>query len=145
MKSYSSNLKFFLILSFFAFLFIRCDDDLPRFPYVRVDETFNIATQLNNLQVDQYIQLEGYGLGGLIIYRESRAVFRAYDAACTYETSSECVLEENKDFNIFTCPCCGSSFFIYQDGNVFNGPARRPLKEYKADYIAPSQVHVYNY
>jgi Rieske Fe-S protein len=145
MKSFKiSKLKHFWILSLFLILFIRCDDTLPPFPYVRVDAYFNIATQLDNLQVDQYIKVDGHGLGGLIIYRKSRAVFLAYDAACTHETNPDCVLEEDTEWDMYVCPCCGSSFRIYNEANVFNGPARRPLKQYRADYQPPNRLHVYN-
>ncbi|MFO8235555.1 MAG: Rieske 2Fe-2S domain-containing protein [Bacteroidales bacterium] len=139
-----SNLKIFWILAFIILLFIRCDDDISSFPYVRIDETFNIDTELDNIQPDEYIKKEGYGVGGIIIYRKSTAVFEVYDAACTHEANPECVVVENEDFNIFTCPCCESSFFIYQEGNVFNGPARRPLKQYRADYEKPNRLHVRN-
>ena len=140
----TSKLKYFWILSLFLVLFIRCDDTLPPFPYVRIDAYFNIATQLDNLQPDQYIKVDGYGLGGLIIYRQNRSIFLVYDAACTHEASADCVLEEHESFDLYECPCCSSSFLIYNEANVFNGPARRPLKQYRADYLAPNQLHVYN-
>jgi nitrite reductase/ring-hydroxylating ferredoxin subunit len=140
-----SNLKYFWLFSLFFILFIRCEDPMPYFPYVRVDAYFSISTQLDNLQPDQYIQVDGHGLGGLIIYRRNNAVFEAYDAACTHEANADCILKEDPDFNLFTCPCCGSSFFIYQEGNVFNGPARRPLRQYRVTYNPPDRLHVYNY
>lgn len=144
-KYNTSNLKKFWILSILLLIFIRCDDNLPPFPYVRIDVTFNIATQLDNLQPDEYIKIDEHGVGGLIIYRKNQNTFEVYDAACTHEANSECVLEMNEEgYDLFTCPCCGSSFFIYQQGNIFNGPARRPLKQYRATYSPPNQLHVNN-
>ena len=108
-----SNLRYFLIPILFLFLFIQCDDNETPFPYVSINVYLALDTQLGNMVVDSYRFVEGYGLGGLIIYRKDFNVFLAFDRACTYEASKDCALQEDDVYaGIFECPCCGSEFWM---------------------------------
>jgi nitrite reductase/ring-hydroxylating ferredoxin subunit len=137
------NIRFFFVLVLFFFLFGSCEDERKPFPYVYVDVTFNISTQLNSLPVGEYIIKEKYGYGGLIIYRASRSSFYAFDRACTYNPNKKCLLEENPN-DLMECPCCGSTFLLSQEGMVFGGPSTVPLKQYQAYYRPPNELYVTN-
>ena len=121
-----------------------CEDERRPFPYVYVDVTFNISTQLNDLPVGEYVIKEGHGYGGLIIYRAQRSSFYVFDRACTYRPNKKCLLSEDNKFGLMECPCCSSSFQLSQEGMVFNGPATVSLKQYEAIYIPPNELRVTN-
>ena len=131
-----------MVLPWLMLLPAGCDDEREPFPYVYVDVTFNISTQLGDLPVGEYVIKEQYGYGGLIIYRAGRSSFYAFDRACTYKPKKKCLLSEDNKFGLMECPCCGSSFQLSQEGMVFNGPATVPLKQYEAYYIPPNQLRV---
>ena len=140
-----SNLRFFLIPLLFLFIFVRCDKDEIPFPYVSVYANLALDTQLGNLLVGNYTFVDGYGIGGLIIYRAEYNSFFAFDRACTHEASRSCVLEEGDTF--LECPCCGSSFWMVTNdiaGTVYNGPARYPLKRYNCSFDGVNTVRVTN-
>ncbi len=127
-----SKLKIFSGFLLIIMVFIRCDDDIPRFPYVYVNETIYIDSQLGNMNVGEVVLLDRGGYGGLVIYRSDYAEYLAFDRACTHDYQEGCILEEDENFeSLLECPCCGSKF-IYGGGgfNVFNGPARRHLEQY---------------
>ena len=64
------NLRFFLIITLILLIFVRCDEDETPFPYISVYVTLSLDTQLGNMLVGQYKEIDGYGVGGLIIYRK---------------------------------------------------------------------------
>ena len=134
-------------------LFIGCEDQQKPFPYVHVNVTFDIGTELNNLAIGEYIFLgsedcgesENCGYGGLIIYRSGQNSFHAFDRACPYKPEDKCILESDEQFeSVVTCPCCGSRFIIADDGRYFDGPAQRRLKKYNAYKVSANQLRVTN-
>ena len=151
MKPYLTKLRFFLFPVLLTLVFIRCEDEQFVFPHRDFDVTFDISTQLDNLQQGESIikdERNYYGYGGLIIYRVDQGYFRAYDLACTHQPEKKCILERDEDFDtLFECPCCGSKFKIDNitgDITVFNGPSKWPLREYRTSYSPPNQLRVYN-
>ena len=136
-----------MVLPWLILLSPGCEDEREPFPYVYVDRTFNISTDLGDLTEGHYVILEEYGYGGLIIYRASRSSFYAFDRVCPYKPQKKCLLNEDDEFeNIgwMECPCCGSKFSLSEEGRVLNGPSTVPLKQYNAYYIQPNQLHVTN-
>ncbi len=146
----TSNINIFLKIILFMLLFIRCEDDTKPFPYVYVNARFYLDTQLDGLQEGEFILIdekEGYGYGGLIIYRSSSRSYQAFDRACTYNPQKKCILERDEEYEnmgLVTCPCCGSIFRVWDDGIVFNGPATRRLKQYSAFLLSPNELKVTN-
>jgi thiosulfate dehydrogenase [quinone] large subunit len=59
----------------------------------------------------------------LIVQLPSGA-FVAYDAVCTHEG---CTVEWAGQESVLVCPCHGAAFDAANDGQVLQGPARRPL------------------
>jgi len=140
-----SNLRFFLIPILFLFIFVRCDKDEIPFPHVTVYANLALDTQLGNVLVGNYVLVDGYGLGGLVIYRADFNSFFAFDRACTHEASRSCVLTDGDSF--LECPCCGSSFWMVNNdiaGTVYLGPAVYPLKKYSCTFNGTNTVTVRN-
>jgi nitrite reductase/ring-hydroxylating ferredoxin subunit len=128
-----SNLRIFLIIFCFSFLFLQCDNSEHfTFPYVSVNLTFHIPTDFATLGFYDTKVIEGEGVGGILIFRISEYEFMAFDMACTYETSGKCAIIEYKNSQvIWECPCCGSQYTLMNDGCYVNkSPARWPLKRY---------------
>jgi len=130
-----SKVRFFFIPILILFLFIRCDDEEIPFPHVHVDAILYVDTDLGNITVGDYTFVDGYGLGGLIIYRKDYSEYLAFDRACTHEASRNCKLQEEDIYDvigILECPCCGSTFWMTGDnaGFFLDGPSNVPLKEY---------------
>ena len=105
-------------------------DDGNRIPFVFVDETIN----LNNFEFLPLKTLGGFvtinaGVRGIIIYRESNSVYRAFEKNCSYEPQNECADVEVDQSGLFLIdPCCTSKFDF--QGFPTEGPATRPLLEY---------------
>jgi Rieske Fe-S protein len=145
-----------------TFLIICCfaceNDNSSNFPYVTVNYQLNIATDLYNIGVGEYVTITAaknnaeysvinyynskiqnkyiaqktYG-NGIILYRKDFYEYQAFDMTCTYRPSEEyCQLKVDKDNNyIFVCPCCSSQFVITSDGVTVKGSkALMPLAQY---------------
>ena len=129
-------------------MFVRCDDDEIPFPYVSVHAILSLDTELDNMLIDSYKFIDGYGLGGLIIYRKDHNIFLAFDRACPHEASRDCILEEDDDFTgILVCPCCSSEFWMTGldlAGSIKQGPTRVPLKYYNCYFDGINTVRVTN-
>jgi len=142
------NLRFFFIITLILLVFVRCDEDETPFPYVSVYVTLSLNTQLGNMLVGEFREIENYGLGGLIIFRNDFNEFQAFDKACTHEASRTCVLIEDTDYSgIFKCPCCESEFWMIGSdfsGSVKEGPANQPLKQYKCYFDGINTIRVTN-
>jgi nitrite reductase/ring-hydroxylating ferredoxin subunit len=137
-----SNIKIIYVFALILFLFVGCENEQKPFPYVHINETFNVTTELNDLPIGEFMFLGkengNYGYGGLIIYRSGQNSFQAFDRACTYNPDDKCILERDDEFeSLVTCPCCGSKFLVSENGMVFDGPATRRLKNYETYYDPP--------
>lgn len=126
-------------LSLFSILFVflvsaSCDrEERFEFPYVPINLTLGLFSDLGNLGPDQSLFLSGYGVKGLIIYRSVNEDYFVYDRACTYERDHSCAVNDYPSFSgVVECPCCKSSFLLMQEGDVLQGPAAHPLVRYSA-------------
>lgn len=100
-------------------------------------------TALNS--IGNYILLSG-GYRGIIVYRKSLTEFAAYERACPFDPTAAASLVEPDSGNVSGVDLnCGSEFLFY-DGSVLNGPATRPLKQYRCDFDgnSPGSLHIYN-
>ena len=114
------------------FLFSGCEKIPPgdRIPDVFVEETIN----LNNFEYNALNNIGGYvylqeGVRGIILYRQSPDVYRAFERNCPYQPMDECALVSVDESTFFMIDTCCSSTFDF-DGNPTGGPARYPLLEY---------------
>ncbi len=122
----------------------RKNEDL--IPNVSVNEyiNLNLPSYSNLNAVNNWIYYPA-GAKGLIIFRKSTTEFVAYERACTYDpnTSGAVVYMLTNGIDAKDS-ICGSKFFIF-DGSIINGPASRPLQQYRCTYnISANQLHIYN-
>lgn len=139
-----SKLSIILLTSLLSLGFISCDEQSDPFPYVRIDLTLSIDTQLGNMNVGEHRFIDNAGYGGLVIYRKLQNEYQAFDRACTHDYADACILEDDENFDgILVCPCCGSKFLLSQNGSIFNGPATKPLEEYST-YLQGNFLRISN-
>ncbi len=112
--------------------------------------TVNISLYINN---PSYVNLNAVGgwvyvtggVRGILVYRQSTDVFKAYDRNCTYQSSNPypCATVHVDATNILAVDtCCHSKFSIY-DGSVTQGPAVFPLKSYNTTFDG-NVLNIYN-
>ncbi len=111
-----------------------CKKDNFQFPNVPFRLDLGIYSDLGLLGPGELLFKDGYGVQGLIIYRDFDNNYLVFDRACTYEKDFSCKL--NKDTSIdgaLICPCCKSRFVIIEESaDRFEGPATHPLVRYNA-------------
>lgn len=130
--------RIYLIIAVLTSLFANpsCDSDSadPRIPYrffeVQVDPRSVLFPGLQRDGGFAYISQAEAGYKGLIIYRESANVFRAFDRACTFDTFEDCALLQVDVSELFIIDKCCNSTFDFNGMNT-GGPANLPLFEYK--------------
>ena len=117
-----------------SILFAGCDrDEIFEFPYVPINLSLGIISDLGTLGTGQSVFWPGYGVQGLIIYRSFNDEYFVFDRACTYESDHSCALNDYEGVSgLVKCPCCESSFLVIQEGDVHTGPASHPLVRYSA-------------
>jgi nitrite reductase/ring-hydroxylating ferredoxin subunit len=86
--------------------------------------------------------IKGYGIAGIIIYREPDLTYAAYDACSSYLPQNRCAV--TLDNNSLTCtdPCSGSKFSL-ADGTPVKAPASRSLKAYSVN-VSNFEIFVSN-
>ncbi|MFZ5999073.1 MAG: Rieske (2Fe-2S) protein [Bacteroidota bacterium] len=121
---------------FLAALFFSCepqliDDPIPVTSFT--DEVINLLLpDYNSLRVDGgFKEINTIGLRGVIVYRVSSTVYRAYERNCSFHPNDACATVNVHQSRLYlTDPCCGSSF-EFEEGNPTGGPAWRPLRQYR--------------
>jgi nitrite reductase/ring-hydroxylating ferredoxin subunit len=84
----------------------------------------------------------GYGVAGIILYRESDDTYAAYDRCSTYNPQNHCAVTLDAGGFTTTDPCSGSKFSLI-DGSPVKGPATRALKTYYID-VSNQEIYVSN-
>lgn len=137
--------KFIVLISVFLFALSSCDkDDEAQIPLVTVNLSYNLNNpEFVNLQVDNGWTYVSGGSRGILIYRVSSGSYKAYDRHCSYNPSSSCGIVSVDVTNLVAVDDCCGSRFILTTGQVTQGPATRPLKEYKTSYDG-STLFIYN-
>ncbi len=127
-----------IILFFVICLIVNCKNPENKIPYVYVDITLNLDNpeffELNS--IGNYVYITG-GVSGIVVYRDSRYEFFAYDRACPYDPECGRVEVEDNGYRLVDT-CCGSKFSLTLDGAVIQGPAELPLRKYTTYYYENS-------
>ncbi len=86
--------------------------------------------------------IQGYGVAGIILYREADLTYAAYDACSSYNPAARCAVV--LDNNTLTCtdPCSGSKFSLI-DGTPVKAPATRSLRAYSVN-VSNFEIFVSN-
>jgi Rieske Fe-S protein len=134
----------YLFIFFLLIFFIPSCDRINESPipdvYVSLNVNLIIANELN--VPGSSVLFPGYGYGGVIIYCEGPGSWYAFDAACTYEATRNCIVVN--DAVIADCPCCGSQFVLLGGAYPTQAPATIPLKQYNVSLLNNTTLRVYN-
>ena len=150
--------KYFFLFIIMIVIAVSCDkvqdSQVPNIPF-----SFEVNLSNNNVlnTPGNAMFFPGVGYGGVIVYCFSASEeFYAYDATCTHELSTTCVVLKDENINpklcpcllnsfIVTCECCESKFGV-ADGAAYpmDGPAIAPLKHYRTT-VSGNVLRVYNY
>ncbi len=124
-----------LFLIIYSTVFYSCSDTPQNpIPSVPINRSFNIGSPENAAlnAVGGYIIVPEEGYGGLLVVRATYEDMYAFDLQCTQEPyNGNARLQEDGVF--VTCPVCQSQF-ITISGQVAQGPASFPLKNYKCTF-----------
>jgi nitrite reductase/ring-hydroxylating ferredoxin subunit len=134
--------KFFFVSLYIVLFCTGCDKEKNRIiPYVPVRFEVNLNI-VNELTVPgNSVYFSGPGYAGVIVYCEMQGIYHAYDAACTHEILSSCVVKNEGVLG--TCPCCGSQYVLMGGAYPAKGPASFPLQPYHVTVMG-NIVRVYN-
>jgi nitrite reductase/ring-hydroxylating ferredoxin subunit len=106
-------------------------DDIAQY-YVDFTIFINEPAYINLNAVGGWMYINA-GTKGIIIYRRSQTEFTALERNCTYDPNAACSLVEVLSGISAVDSCCTSRFSIF-DGSVINGPATRPLYQYRTTF-----------
>jgi nitrite reductase/ring-hydroxylating ferredoxin subunit len=88
------------------------------------------------------VLISGYGVAGLVIYREADGSYAAYDRCSTYEPDKRCAVTLDSPAYTVTDPCSGSKFSL-TDGSPVKAPATLSLKSYSVS-TSNNEIYVTN-
>ena len=88
------------------------------------------------------VLVAGYGVAGLIIYREADGSYAAYDRCSSYNPQNKCAVTLDSPAFTVTDPCSGSKFSL-TDGSPVKAPATRSLKSYSVN-VSYNEIFVSN-
>ena len=139
MRIRAPKFRFFYAPVFVLLLLLtpQCTDKYEDYvPYVPVSLNINLDIR-NELKIPgNSIYIKEYGYGGIIVYCEmfdfmapANSIYHAYDATCTNEVSTECIVEIEDNSVFASCPCCQNRYSLL-DGRLQKGTAKWPLKQY---------------
>jgi nitrite reductase/ring-hydroxylating ferredoxin subunit len=136
--------KRIVILGLLIFAFFSCGKSTDVIPNVAV----NFQADINDPRLSALhspggtVVINGYGVEGLIIYREADLSYAAYDRCSSYQPQNHCAV--NPDNNSLTCtdPCSGAKFSLI-DGTPVKAPATRSLKAYSVN-VSNFEIFVSN-
>lgn len=86
--------------------------------------------------------VNGYGVAGLILYREANGSYAAYDRCSAYLPQNKCAVTLDNPSLTVTDPCSGSKWTL-EDGTPVKAPAIKSLKEYSVN-ISYNEIFVSN-
>jgi nitrite reductase/ring-hydroxylating ferredoxin subunit len=124
-------MKKLILLAAIALTFFSCGKSGDAVP----DVAINLQIDINDPRVTALhipggaVIINGYGVAGLILYREPDGYYACYDRCSSYMPQNHCAV--TLDPGNFTCtdPCSGSKFAL-ADGTPVKAPATRALRAY---------------
>ena len=139
------QMRYGTLILLVVMLFSGCKkDDVEYVPnvYVNFQIDPNSTMYLGLNMVGGWIYVTG-GVSGIILYRESQDVFKAYDRACPYDYDVVGFLVEVEPSGLTMIDSLCNSRYIITDGSVLSGPSNRGLKSYHTSYDG-RLLYVYN-
>jgi nitrite reductase/ring-hydroxylating ferredoxin subunit len=86
--------------------------------------------------------VNGYGVAGLVIFREADGSYAAYDRCSSYQPQNHCAITLDNPSLTATDPCSGSKFSL-TDGTPVKAPATRSLRAYAVN-VSNFEIFVSN-
>jgi nitrite reductase/ring-hydroxylating ferredoxin subunit len=124
-----------------CFSCVKSGGDIPNVPV-----SFEAATtdpRLAALNVaGGVVLISGYGVAGLILYREADGTYAAYDRCSTYLPQNRCAVNVDQGGFTVTDPCSGAKWSLI-DGSPVKAPATISLKSYNID-VSNFEIFVSN-
>jgi nitrite reductase/ring-hydroxylating ferredoxin subunit len=137
-------IKRFYLLTVIALTFFSCGKGGDVVPSV----SFTYQSDINNPTLAALkspggaVIIPGYGVAGLIIYREPDLSYAAYDACSSYMPQKHCAVTIDGNSLTVTDPCSGSKFSL-ADGTPVKAPATRSLRAYTVN-VSNFEIFVSN-
>jgi nitrite reductase/ring-hydroxylating ferredoxin subunit len=129
---------FIVVLTMFCLSCVKNADPIPN---VGVDFEDSLSdprlAALNS--AGGAVLINGYGVAGLILYREPDGSYAAYDRCSSYKPQNKCAVTLDASGLTVTDPCSGSKFSLF-DGTPVKGPATVSLKAY---YVSVSNYEIF--
>src|ERR1700748_246505 len=124
-------MKFAWVLAFAAVFFLSCGKNSDPIPNVSVNFELPLSDpRLTGLNIaGGVVLISGYGVAGLIIYREPDGSYVAYDRCSSYQPEKHCAVTVDQPGFTATDPCSGSMFSM-ADGTPVKAPATKSLRQY---------------
>jgi nitrite reductase/ring-hydroxylating ferredoxin subunit len=137
-------IKKIFLLAVIGLTYLSCGKPTDNIPYVSV----NFEADINDPRLSALrspggaVIIPGYGVAGILIYREPDLTYAAYDACSSYQPQKRCAV--TLDNNTITCtdPCSGSKFLL-ADGTPQKPPATRSLRSYSVN-VSNFEIFVSN-
>jgi nitrite reductase/ring-hydroxylating ferredoxin subunit len=137
-------MKKIVLLIAITLTFFSCGKGGEAIPNVAVNFQASVTDpRLSALNVPGgSVFISGYGVAGLILYREADDTYACYDRCSTYNPQNHCAVTLDSGGFTVTDPCSGSKFSLI-DGSPVKGPATRALKSYYID-VSNQEIYVSN-
>jgi nitrite reductase/ring-hydroxylating ferredoxin subunit len=88
------------------------------------------------------VLVNGYGVAGLILYREADGTYAAYDRCSSYLPQNHCAVTLDSGGFTVTDPCSGAKFSLI-DGGPVKAPATKSLRSYSIN-VSNFEIFVSN-
>lgn len=116
-------------------------------PDYKLHDGMGVMTRIYTKDKPAQLTLQGsYGVSGVLVVRTIDNYLCAFDLCCPYEANAEHALQQTGEGDFFLhCPACGSEFEVGNGtGRVCKGPAKQPLKYYRANERGGKKYYVHN-
>lgn len=147
-KRNNSLLLIFIVIPMILLFACKKDNPEDQIPYayinIYIEPNSTLYLPLNVVGGWAYLTA-GSPSKGLIVYRTGVDDFVAFERTCPYDPLDPCATGPVKVEHGGTTAvdsCCMSRF-ILQDGSVFAGPSKYPLRSYRTQYNG-TILHIYN-
>ena len=152
------KLKFFLIVTFSAFLLIACNkNNADVIPDVFVDFTIDLLdpefAALSAIGVSDTVDATtnnwgyrsaGYDNNGIIIYSGPNEYY-AFDRTCPHDFAENGLsIRVKLEGGLAVCKHCGTNYSLSTYGSPISGPGKYPLKNYKTIFEEDRYIRVWN-
>jgi nitrite reductase/ring-hydroxylating ferredoxin subunit len=137
-------MKKLLLLIVIPIAFLSCGKSGDAIPSVPVNFSASITDpRLSALNArGGYVVISGYGVAGLILYREPDGSYAAYDRCSSYQPQKKCAVTVDVSGFTATDPCSGSMFSL-TDGTPVKAPATKSLRSYSVN-VSNFEIFVSN-